>query len=132
MTGTRARSVAVIGAALDLGQSRRGVDMGPSAIRYAGLEERLRSLGYAVHDHGNVKTVQPEGAVVANERARYLPEILETCASCPKPIGTVVERSEALTRAPQDRPERHGPLEPLQEREARLRQRRKKRPDRGV
>ena len=38
--------VAVIGAALDLGQGRRGVDMGPSAIRYAGLEDRLASLGY--------------------------------------------------------------------------------------
>jgi arginase len=82
--------VAVIGAALDLGQSRRGVDMGPSAIRYAGLEERLRSLGYAVHDHGNVKTVQPEGAVVANERARYLPEILETCARVATLVGAAV------------------------------------------
>jgi arginase len=40
------RKVAIIGAALDLGQSRRGVDMGPSAMRAAGLEERIRSLGY--------------------------------------------------------------------------------------
>jgi arginase len=62
--------------------------MGPSAIRYAGLEERLGSLGYSVHDHGNVETAQPERAAVADERARYLPEILETCA-----------RVAALTRA---------------------------------
>ena len=47
-------SVAVIGAALDLGQGRRGVDMGPSAIRYAGLADRLEDLGRNVIDHGNV------------------------------------------------------------------------------
>jgi arginase len=87
---TRARSVAVIGAALDLGQSRRGVDMGPSAIRYAGLEDRLRTLGYAVRDHGNVKTAQPEGAAIAKEHARYLPEILETCARVAALVGASV------------------------------------------
>jgi arginase len=54
--------------------------MGPSAIRYAGLEERLRALGYVTQDHGNVESVQPESAAVTSERARYLPEILETCA----------------------------------------------------
>ena len=52
MSGTTTTSVAVIGAPLDLGQSRRGVDMGPSAIRYAGLEERLQQLGLSVDDHG--------------------------------------------------------------------------------
>ena len=50
------REVTIIGAALDLGQGRRGVDMGPSAIRYAGLEERLVGLGYTVRDEGNVET----------------------------------------------------------------------------
>jgi arginase len=73
-------AVAVIGAALDLGQSRRGVDMGPSAIRYAGLEERLGSIGFDVGDRGNIETAHPEGAVVSNERARYLSEILDACA----------------------------------------------------
>jgi arginase len=74
------REVAVIGATLDLGQGRRGVDMGPSAIRYAGLEERLVSLGYTVRDHGNVETAVPEATTVRDERARFLPEIKETCA----------------------------------------------------
>jgi arginase len=73
------KSVAIIGAPLDLGQSRRGVDMGPSAIRYAGLEERLQGLGFSVIDHGNVATSLPEGAAVVDERMHYLPEILETC-----------------------------------------------------
>ena len=74
------REVAVIGATLDLGQGRRGVDMGPSAIRYAGLEDRLVSLGYTVRDHGNVETAVPEATTVQDERARFLPEIKETCA----------------------------------------------------
>src|SRR5262245_65219916 len=74
------REIAVIGAALDLGQGRRGVDMGPSAIRYAGLEERLTSLAYAVRDHGNVETAVPEATALRDERARFLPEIKETCA----------------------------------------------------
>jgi arginase len=73
------REVAVIGAPLDLGQGRRGVDMGPSAIRYAGLEERLTSLGYVVRDHGNVETAVPEATAMTDEHARFLPEIIETC-----------------------------------------------------
>ena len=73
------REVAVIGAALDLGQSRRGVDMGPSAIRYAGLEERLQSLGFTVREHGNVETAVPEATALGDERARFLPEIKRTC-----------------------------------------------------
>lgn len=73
-------SVTVIGAPLDLGQSRRGVDMGPSAIRYAGLEERLRALGCDVVDRGDVRAPPPESLEVVDERARYLPEILDTCA----------------------------------------------------
>jgi arginase len=74
-----AREVAIIGAALDLGQGRRGVDMGPSAIRYAGLEERLMSLGFEVRDHGNVETAVPEATAMRDERARFLPEIKATC-----------------------------------------------------
>jgi arginase len=73
------REIAIIGAALDLGQGRRGVDMGPSAIRYAGLEERLASLGFEVRDHGNVETAVPEATALQDERARFLPEIKRTC-----------------------------------------------------
>ena len=63
--------IAVIGATLDLGQGRRGVDMGPSAIRYAGLEERLVGLGYVVRDEGNVETAVAEATALAR-RARAL------------------------------------------------------------
>ncbi|HEX4747760.1 MAG TPA: arginase [Gaiellaceae bacterium] len=73
------KEVAIIGATLDLGQGRRGVDMGPSAIRYAGLEERLVGLGYDVRDEGNVETAVAEATAVRDERARFLPEIHDTC-----------------------------------------------------
>jgi arginase len=73
------REIAIIGATLDLGQGRRGVDMGPSAIRYAGLEERLVGLGYTVRDEGNVETAVAEATALRDERARFLPEIHDTC-----------------------------------------------------
>ncbi len=74
------RPVSIIGAPLDLGQERRGVDMGPSAIRYAGLEEKLTEIELAVSDLGNVVAPEPEGLALVDERARYLPEILAACA----------------------------------------------------
>jgi arginase len=48
------RPINIFGVPMDLGQNRRGVDMGPSAIRYAGLQQRLQSLGFEVHDSGNI------------------------------------------------------------------------------
>jgi arginase len=90
--GSRTREVAIIGAPLDLGQGRRGVDMGPSAMRYAGLEERLTSIGYHVRDHGNVETAIPEATALRDERARFLPEIKETCERI---AAKVVEESDA-------------------------------------
>jgi arginase len=71
--------VAIIGAALDLGAGRRGVDMGPSAIRYAGLSDRLEGAGLEVEDRGNVQAAIAETRAGGSERARFLDEILETC-----------------------------------------------------
>jgi arginase len=73
------RRIAVIGAALDLGAGRRGVDMGPSAIRYAGLDARLVELGHGYVDFGNVETAVPEATAMGDERARFLPQIKDTC-----------------------------------------------------
>jgi arginase len=72
--------VAIIGAALDLGAGRRGVDMGPSAIRYAGLSDRLERAEIEVEDRGNVATALAETQAGGSERARFLDEILEACA----------------------------------------------------
>ena len=65
---------------MDLGAGRRGVDMGPSALRLAGLNERISSLGYDVKDLGNVLVAQPESLPIERETARYLPQITQTCA----------------------------------------------------
>ncbi len=66
---------------MDLGQSRRGVDMGPSALRVAGLQQRLKALGHTVEDIGNVAVKQPEEQHYGEKRAKYLNEISETCRS---------------------------------------------------
>jgi len=72
--------VAIIGAGLDLGQTRRGVDMGPSAIRYAGLAARLEELGIETLDWGNVESAVAEAVPGGDERIRYLPQVKGTCA----------------------------------------------------
>ena len=79
-TQVPARKIRVIGVPLDLGQSRRGVDMGPSAVRVAGLEARLEALGLIVEDGGNVPVPIAETKKEGNPRAKYLKEIAATCA----------------------------------------------------
>ncbi len=74
------KRLAIIGAPLDLGSARRGVDMGPSAIRYSGLQERLERLGFEVNDCGNVAAELPEVATESDEKARFLPAILASCS----------------------------------------------------
>jgi arginase len=83
-------AIAIIGAALDLGAGRRGVDMGPSAIRYAGLEERLASLGCDCADWGNVATAVAEATASGDPRARFLPEIRSTCERVARRVGEAV------------------------------------------
>jgi len=71
--------IRIIGVPMDLGASRRGVDMGPSALRLAGLQARLKQLGRQVEDAGNVTVAQPEGQPYGEKNAKYLGEISETC-----------------------------------------------------
>jgi len=75
----RQSTIAIIGAPMDLGAGRRGVDMGPSAIRVANIHSRIASLGYDVEDLGNVAVEQAETSPAGPERARYLAQIAETC-----------------------------------------------------
>jgi arginase len=74
-----AKRVAIIGGELDLGAGRRGVDMGPSAIRYAGLGERLATLGISSEDWGNVYARIRETTDPGDPHARFLDEIRGTC-----------------------------------------------------
>ena len=73
------RKIRVIGVPLDLGQSRRGVDMGPSAVRVAGLEARLEAIGHVVEDAGNVAVAIAEQKKSGDPHAKYLKEITATC-----------------------------------------------------
>jgi arginase len=78
---------------MDLGAGRRGVDMGPSAIRVARLQARLEALGYEVEDLGNVAVEQPESRKPGKEYARYLKEIASTCARLAASVEQAMDRS---------------------------------------
>jgi arginase len=82
---------AIFGAPLDLGAGRRGVDMGPSAIRYAGLEERLIALGVDCVDRGNVATPVAEAIAEHQPRARFLPAIRATCERIAELVGAALD-----------------------------------------
>ncbi len=88
---TRPSSITIIGAPLDLGAGRRGVDMGPSALRVANLNARLASLGYRVEDLGNVAVDQPESLPAGSSSSRYLPQIAQTCQR----LARLVSKSSA-------------------------------------
>src|SRR6266516_2453010 len=69
--------IRVIGVPMDLGADRRGVDIGASAIRYAGLNDQLRRLDYEVHDIGNIVVPQPESQPTGNPLVKYPDQILK-------------------------------------------------------
>jgi len=87
----RQSHIAIIGAPMDLGAGRRGVDMGPSAMRLAGLNEKLASLGYEVEDFGNISVEQPENLPMGAANARYLPQIAQTCARLAEMVRKTVD-----------------------------------------
>jgi arginase len=89
------RRPAIIGAALDLGAGRRGVDMGPSAIRYAGIDDKLAGLGLACSDWGNVETAVAEAASEGDHHARFLDEIKEACERIAGLVAQAIEEGLA-------------------------------------
>ena len=88
----RQSHIAVIGAPLDLGQGRRGVDMGPSALRVANLNGRLAALGYVVEDLGNVPVEQAESLPEGDARAKYLPQVAAACNRLAMAVGEALAR----------------------------------------
>jgi arginase len=79
MTSAPRPPVHILGVPLDLGGGRRGVDMGPSAVRIAGLGERLATLGYTVVDKGDVPVPIPETQAPRDPRKRYIRDIARVC-----------------------------------------------------
>jgi arginase len=73
------QKISIVGVPMDLGADRRGVDMGPSALRYADLNERLQALGHEVHDMGDLDVIIPETRHFGDPKAKYLKEIADAC-----------------------------------------------------
>jgi arginase len=86
-----AEKIRIIGVPMDLGASRRGVDMGPSALRVAGLQARLKQLGRQVEDIGNISVRQPEEQHYGEKNAKYLDEISETCKGLADTVRKTLE-----------------------------------------
>jgi arginase len=87
-------TIRIIGVPMDLGASRRGVDMGPSAVRLANIGDRLRELGHEVEDIGNI--LVPDRATLPGRGRDYLPAITEVCAQ----LATVTADAIRQGRAP--------------------------------
>ena len=85
------RHCRIIGVPMDLGAGRRGVDMGPSAIRIAGLNQAIARLGFDVTDAGNVHVNPPEAVEEINPRARYLPQIAAASAELAEMVEAALE-----------------------------------------
>jgi arginase len=86
--------VRVIGVPMDLGADRRGVDIGSSAIRYAGLNDQLLRLCYEVHDVGNIVVPQPESQPIGNTRLKYLEPILKVSEELADIVTSALETKE--------------------------------------
>ncbi len=94
MSSVATRTVEIIGVPMDLGGNRRGVDMGPSAIRYADLEGRLRRMGLAVRDHGNLRVPDPgeERAHPPEPKAHFHQEIVAVAEEVADRVAAIVRR----------------------------------------
>ncbi|HEU4420401.1 MAG TPA: arginase [Planctomycetota bacterium] len=88
------RTVRLIGVPMDLGAGRRGVDMGPSAIRIAGVSQGLRQLGLAVEDDGDVGVPAPESRDQGDRTARYLEPIYHVCNRLRLRVRRSLEQAE--------------------------------------
>ena len=89
------KKIRILGVPLDLGQTRRGVDMGPSAMRVAGLEARLEALGHVVEDGGNITGAIAEQKKEGDPRAKYLKEITATCTKHAETVLRTLEAGKA-------------------------------------
>src|SRR6185436_10444201 len=85
------KTIALVGVPMDLGGGRRGVDMGPSAIRIAGIEEGVNALGLSFVDRGNVPVHEPASRIPKNPRARFLDEIAACCRDLRGKVEGILE-----------------------------------------
>lgn len=86
--------IRMIGIPLDLGAGHRGVDMGPSAMRIAGVAERLRHIGHEVVDEGDITAVTPEVVKVEDPKLRYLPEIIKSVTRLANAVTEIMQTGD--------------------------------------
>lgn len=86
------KKIAIIGVPMDMGQQRRGVDMGPSAIRYAGVVERLEDLGYEIEDIGDLEIGRRERTIVERSNLRNLKAVLEANELLHEKVSKVIKK----------------------------------------
>jgi len=87
------RKIGIIGYPMDLGADRRGVDMGPSALRYAHLENKLESLGYTVRDFGDINIEGAETQVIRNPKLKYISEIIRSSKILAKKVESLLNKN---------------------------------------
>jgi arginase len=88
------QNVSIIGFPMDLGADRRGVDMGPSALRIAGLQTKLEALGYRVEDNGDIKIEIMERQKIKNPKLKYLDEIIKTSRLLAEKVERVLDKGD--------------------------------------
>ncbi|WP_440604623.1 arginase [Bacillus sp. GB_SG_008] len=85
------KEVSIVGVPMDLGQTRRGVDMGASAIRYAGVVERIQNIGYNVEDLGDI-CIEREFQINENEKLKNLEQVVKVCNELASKVDTIIEK----------------------------------------
>lgn len=87
-------NISIIGVPTDYGQTRRGVDMGPSAIRYAGIVEKLEALGHQVTDEGDIRIVETQNAINEDEKLLNLQEVIEVSTLLAEKVYSVTQQQQ--------------------------------------
>ncbi|HZG88537.1 arginase [Paenibacillus sp.] len=90
MLATKPDAISLIGVPIDLGAGRRGVDMGPSAIRVANVQEKLERLGYAVYDEGDLVVRRPSGYGEYGPGLKFLDEIARVCGELQEQVAAAI------------------------------------------
>jgi arginase len=84
------KNITIIGVPLDLGADRRGVDMGPSAIRYAGVVSRLERMGFHIQDKGDIPVIRPH-TFTETENHKYLNEVVDANTKLAEAVSSVMK-----------------------------------------
>ncbi len=87
-------NISIIGVPTDYGQTRRGVDMGPSAIRYSGVVERLEAIGHVVHDQGDIRVNQKQEGTNVDKQLLNLEEVIDVSTSLANSVHEAIEQRE--------------------------------------